>query len=111
MLNSQTRFLIGAYDSRQAIYTNLSYPGINGYDLASWTIYNSNNTGKDEVLVFAVNQNYGPLDDSTWTGNFALANYSGTVKEILYGNVSAGDDGQPIFQMPRTSIAAVILEK
>ena len=112
MIFSQSRFLVGAYDSRKEIFNNLSFPGINGYDLASWTIYNSNNSGKDEVLVFAVNQLYGPNDAGTsWAPAFALANYSGTVKEVLYGNVSKMEDGQPLFQMPRTSVAAVILEK
>ena len=108
----QARFLIGAYDSRQEIFTNQSFPRINGYDLASWTIYNSNNTGKDEVLILAANQLYGPNDAGpSWTADFALANYSGTVKEVLFGNVTALKDGTPFFQMPRTSIAGVILEK
>jgi len=111
-LYSQTRFLIGAYDTRQEILTNLSYPGINGYDVSSWTIPNSNNTGKDEILVFAVNQNYGPNDAGpSWNGIFTLANCSGTVKEVLFGNVTTMKDGQPLFFMPRTSVAGVILEK
>jgi hypothetical protein len=70
----------------------------------------SSGSGKDEVLVMAVNQAYGPIDDPTWQAVFALANYSGTVKQVIYGNVSAMSDGTPLFQMPRTSIAAVILE-
>ena len=111
-LYAQSRFLVGAYDSRQEVFTNQSFPRINGYDLASWTIYNSNNTGKDEVLILAVNQNYGPNDDQlSYTADFALANYTGTVKEVLFGNVTALGDGTPFFQMPRTSIAGVILEK
>jgi len=60
LLYGQTRFLIDHYDTRQEIFSNLSYPGINGYDLASWTIHNANGTGKTDVLVMAVNQNYGP---------------------------------------------------
>ncbi len=111
LLCGQTRFLIDHYDTRQEIFSNLSYPGINGYDLASWTIHNANGTGKTDVLVMAVNQNYGPNDAGAgWVGAFTLANYSGTVKEVLFGNVTQLSDGQPFFQMPRTSIAAVILE-
>lgn len=111
---AQYRFLIDAADSRQTIYTNLSFPGINGFDLASWTVTsggNSNNgSSTTEVLVIAVNQNYGPIDNSGWNGVFTLANYSGTVKEVLFGNVTMLNDSTPLFQMPRTSVAGVILE-
>jgi len=59
-----------------------------------------------------VNQNYGPNDaGADWKGIFQLANYSGTVRELLFGNVTKMQDGQPLFFMPRTSVAGVILEK
>ena len=111
LVNSQKRFLIDAYDSRKQILSNLSYPGINGVDLASWSIPNSNGTGKTETLIFIVNQLYGGNDSGdSYRNIFSLANYTGRVKSVLYGNVTSSGDGGPIFTMPRTSIAAVILE-
>jgi hypothetical protein len=115
ILYNQSRFLVDHYDSRQQTLSNLSYPGINGYDLAAWTIpaaETPDNSTKAEVLVFAVNQNYGPNDAGpSWAPPFTLAEDMGTVKTVLYGSVSAGEDGKPVFALPRTSVAAVILEK
>lgn len=91
----------------------MSYPGINGYDLAKWTIpaNSSESNSKDQVLVFAVNQNYGPNDAGpSWAPVFGLANYTGTVSQVLYGNVTKDQNGCPLFTMGRTSVAAVILE-
>lgn len=60
----------------------------------------------------AVNTNYGPNDAGpSWQGVFGLANYTGKVSQVLAGNVSTGNDGGPVFYMPRTSIAAVILQE
>jgi hypothetical protein len=60
----------------------------------------------------AVNQNYGPNDAGpSWAPPFTLAEQLGTVKTVVYGPVSADADGHPVFQLPRTSVAAVILEK
>jgi hypothetical protein len=95
------------------VLSNISYPGINGYDLASWTIPagNSSTSNKTQTLVFAVNFNYGPNDAGpTWAPAFSLLNVTGTVSQVLFGNVSKAEDGTAVFQMNRTSIAGVILE-
>jgi hypothetical protein len=105
-LYAQSRFIIDAHDSRQTMYSNLSYPGINGIDLASWTIYHpENNT--HETLVMGSNFNY--IASGTFT-TFSLANVTGTVKEVLFGNVTKAEDGSALFSLPRTSVAGVILQ-
>ena len=111
LLYNVSRFVVDAYDSRQEILSNLSYPGINGVDIASWTIP-GNGSSKSEILVMAVNQGYGPNDSPTWQQIFNLANSSATLKQTLYGNITTNDtDGTPLFFMPRTSIAVAILEE
>lgn len=106
---NQSRFLIDNADSRTQVFTNISNPLINSYDLASWTAPAQSGNGT-EVLIMAVNFNYGPNDAGpTWMPAFQLANYTGKVQQVLAGNVTMGDDGGPVFQLGRTSIAAVIL--
>ncbi|ORX39556.1 hypothetical protein BD324DRAFT_648197 [Kockovaella imperatae] len=105
---SQRRFLLEAYETRRQILSDQPYPGMNGIDIASWTIEDINGTGKTERLIMAVNAQYGRGEES-WT--FGLQDFLGTVKEVLYGNVAKGPNGEPVFMLPRTSVAAVILEE
>lgn len=73
--------------------------------MASWTVSNSN--GTTETLVFAVNFNYPATGVD---GIFTMPNITGTVSEVLFGDVTVQDDGTPLFSMPRTSIAGVIMK-
>ena len=101
LLHNQSRFLVDAYESRVEIFSNLTRSVEQGIDLAKWSVSESNGT---ETLVLAVNWSYNTL-------TFNLDDDYGSIKQVLEGNVTAGDNGAPLFVMPRTSIAAVILQQ
>lgn len=56
-------------------------------------------------MVLVCNMNYLSVSQRSV---FTLPNVTGTVKEVLFGDVEAQDDGSALFQMKRTSIAGVI---
>jgi hypothetical protein len=54
----------------------------------------------------AVNTNYLGLHDKK---EFELADVRGRIKQVLFGEVQAGSNGEIRFKMGRTSVAAVIV--
>lgn len=99
---AQSVFVIDAAETRRAVSTSLDYDGKNGVDVAAWTRVRQED-GVEETLVLAANLFYGSTE-------FELEGVSGTVKEVLFGNVNITESGAPLFIMPRTSVAGVIIE-
>lgn len=102
-LESQSAFIIDSPSTRRSVNTSLEYDGKNGVDVAAWTRTRPED-GVQETLVMAARLFY--------VGNveFTLEGVEGTVKEVLFGDVTAMDGGGATFLMPQTSVAGVIFE-
>jgi len=110
VLRDQSAFTIDATSTRRNISTTIPNNGENGLDVAAWTRTTGN--GRTEHLILAAQLFYNPIGGATNSVfEFQLEGVQGTVKEVLFGNVTATDDGSPLFTMGRTSVAGVILEE
>lgn len=97
----QKSFLLESSYTRTEVCTDQPNCGENNIDVAAWTRTGSD--GSQETLVFAVNQQYSPV-------TFTLPSINGTIKEVLFGNVT-GVNNTAQFIMPRTSIAGVVIQQ
>lgn len=70
--------------------------------MAAWTRVREED-GVTETLVLAANLFYGGTE-------FELEGVNGTVKEVLFGTVNVTESGGPLFILPKTSVAGVIIE-
>lgn len=96
----QKPFLLESSYTRTEICTDQPECGENNIDVAAWTKTGSD--GSMETLVFAVNQQYSEV-------SFTLPSINGTIKEVLFGNVTAVNSTVQ-FVIPRTGIAGVIFQ-